>query len=330
MASAANYFVETRRARATFNKKLLLALVCISPILYSVDTDTWREWEVALFGALTAMLGFVCGVRPKVSSDVVIILLYGVFLTFQQMLIPMTPYFGTKYGVLMAAALVPSLMLRWMDWRYVDLNRLLDVVMKAISLVLSATILASKILGIGETYEGHAGQRSFGFLGDSISPVIVFPILYFLFERKWLYAAVMCLVLLLTGGKAASVMLLVAFLIMVVLNAHWILRPTVVAVLFGLGLYVYPQIEARISPEGYEYSWNTRTISYELGWQAFERSPWYGVGINQTMKDLVSRGDELARDRGIKRYYEVFQIHNAFIRSLAETGVLGFSLLVAL
>ncbi|MBN8528761.1 MAG: O-antigen ligase family protein [Caulobacterales bacterium] len=307
----------------------LVFFLFLIPFAYSDDNDLLRAPKVVLVGVVALCFGFVMAGRYRVRPEMIFLMLYGALLTLQQLVIPNGDLvFGLQYAVVMVAAFLPALTLAAVPWDLNRIERLWDLAIRVITVVIVVNSLLSRLFGLGETFSGSGG-RYFGYLGDSISPVIVFPTLYFILSRRLLWAGACLLALWLTGGKAALVMLGLGLLLIPLTR----FRPFVV--ILGLiafvviGLWLYPTVASVLESDHLVYSWNTRLLSYEIGWRHFQDSPVWGVGINQSMIGLQAEAQNLAGIRGMTRYWDVGQVQNSFLRTLAETGTIGFVLLLS-
>lgn len=318
------------------SRYLLPFLFFLIPLSYSIDNDPYRAWEVLFWGGFTMLLALSSSVRLRAEPEFVVIFVYAMVLTFQQFLIPGGQlWFGAQYALVFAAAFLPSLVLRWLSWSVDDFNRYWDAAIKGLSLVILVNILGSRLLGWGELYIGGiSGGRYFGYLGDAISPVIVFPLIYFFLERRYGWMTLMLGALMLTGGKTAAVLLVAAPFLMVVVRMRPIMQFIALCAIPVLALtseaLLNDLVRTVTSDPLVSYSFNTRLLSYEVGLDYFKGSPIWGIGINQSMLDIRWDANALAHYQAITEYWRVDQIHNAFIRALAETGVIGFGVLVGL
>lgn len=298
------------------------------PFAYSNDNDLFRTQKVMLVGAVALGFGFVMAGRYRFRPELVFLALYGALLTLQQLVIPNGDLvFGLQYAVVMAAAFLPALTLAAVPWDLNRMERLWDLAIRVITVVIVANILASRLFGLGETFSGSGG-RYFGYLGDSISPVIVFPALYFILSRRLLWAGACLGALWLTGGKAALLMLALALALIPLTRFRSFVVVLGLIAFVVVGVWLYPTVASVLESDHLVYSWNTRLLSYEVGWRHFQDSPIWGVGINQSMIGLKTEAQNLADIRGMTRYWDVGQVQNSFLRTLAETGVIGFCLLL--
>lgn len=300
------------------------------PFAYSDDNDLFRTYKVLGIAAIALGFGFVVAARYRLRPEMLFLALYSALLILQQLVISSGDLlFGAQYALVMIAAFVPALTLYAVSWDINRIEKLWDLAIRILAVVIVTNTFLARLFGFGESFSG-AGGRYFGYLGDSISPVIVFPTLYFILGRRYLWAAACIGALLITGGKAALLMLGLA-LALIPLTRF----PTFVVILglfafVVIGLWLYPAVTALLESDHLVYSWNTRLLTYEIGWRHFQESPVWGVGINQSMVGLKAEAQNLAGIRGMTRYWDVGQVQNSFIRSLAETGIIGFSLLAFL
>lgn len=311
------------------------ALLALVPFVYSADEDPYRAWEVVGVGAIALLLAGVLSFKMRFQADHLLVIAYCVLLVAQPLLIPgFSLWFGFQYAIVMLAAFVPAWIIVGIRWRPLDFEAGVDIGMRLIAIVIVLNIVGGRLLAFGESYvsELNQGGRSFGFLGDSISPVIIFPMIYFAVQGRLLWAAVLVIALVLTGGKTAMLMAMLVLPLLLLTRGPRFVQIASMLAMFFIGFLVYPAMESFVAQlirdDTVAYSWNTREISYRVGWQYFIENPWVGVGINQSMQDIKLDADEVAYFDGITRYFNVYQIHNPYVRALAETGVFGFGILV--
>ncbi|HEY8618265.1 O-antigen ligase family protein [Phenylobacterium sp.] len=303
----------------------------LAPFIYSNDNSNYRAYEVLAVGITIAVLALLTPLRMRRQAEWFIVGGYALLLIIQQLALTYGSIrFGAQYALVMIFAFAPAWAVHSIQWRPQDFAISWDFAIRLASAFLLVNLVGSRLFGFGEIASGMQGQRYFGFLGDSISPILAFPLLYFLVRRQFLWVSAMGLGMLLTGGKAALVMLVVALCLMLLTKTPWLVRLASLPVFIFVGAFASPKIMALLGSPAVQYSWNTRLLSYELGWRLFLKSPVFGVGINQSMVNLAPQADALAGSRGMTRYWIVGQIHNAFIRTMAETGVLGLIALLSL
>jgi hypothetical protein len=318
------------------SRYILPFIFFLIPLTYSIDNDPYRAWEVLFWGGFTMLLVLINFAHLRSVPEFFLIIVYAAVLMLQQYLIPDGQlWFGAQYALVFAAAVLPSLVISWISWSIDDFNRCWDAAIKALSVVFLVSILGSLLLGWGESHIGGlAGGRYFGYLGDSISPVIVFPLIYFFLEKRYGWVILMLGMMLLTGGKAAALLLAAVPFFMLLLRLRPLVQFIVISAITLTALLLdasFSDLMRAITNDPFlSYSANTRTLSIEVGLEYFKDSPIWGIGINQSMLEISSDSDTMASRAGIIEYWPVEQIHNPFIRALAETGVIGFSVLVGL
>lgn len=304
------------------------------PLSYSFDNDPYRAWEVMIWAGLALTIAIGYSIRFRWAAEVNIALVYGVVLVLQQLFIERgSLWFGVQYALVFAAAIVPSLLLRSLKWSPIAFARGWDAAIKGLSIIIVFNVLGGYLFGWGESYVGGLNVgRYFGYLGDSISPVIVFPICYFFFERRYVWVILLLGCMVLTGGKAAALLLLACPVLLIVIRMRLRVQLLAGIVLLASGTIwdyatnvLFQQI---LTDPLFTYSYNTRMLSYGVGISYFQHSPIWGIGINQSIVSMGWDSEVLAVQENTKEYWPVYQIHNAFIRALAETGLVGFSVLV--
>ncbi len=305
--------------------------VCLflTPLLYSNDQDEYKVLKIMAVAMIS-----VCAIvytRSRIRSWTMpsIAFAYAAVLILQSIAVVTADLrFNIQYAAVFAAAIIPSIAIEALPVKKKVLEQVIGIAFATLSLIILANIFGGRILGFGESFEGLQGGRNFGFLGDSITPVIILPLLYFLLRRNLIGAALMILCLILTGGKAGGLMLIAALFLIPL----FVLRGPLRYFLLGLGAagiyFLYPYVAELLESDKLQYSWNTRQLSYEIGIRLFTESPIWGVGVNQSMEGMSARAELDAHLRGLTRYWVVGQIHNSFVRSMAETGLIGLSVLI--
>lgn len=310
---------------------LLVYLLMLTPLLYGQDGDNYRAWEVAAVAVLVFSCATYVPVRPMRSTLAAILATYCILLVVQQFVIQHGNFFfGVKYAVAMTTVFIPAFVIQSVRWEPADFPVLWDRAMRVLAVLFIVNFFGSRILGLGQVDVGMQGTRAFGLLGDSFSPIPIFPLLYFFFRREYLWSLAMLGALLLTGGKAALVMLFATFVLYSLLKGSWSVRlvtAAVVIVVIGVGAPVLLKMAESIPVLA--FSINTRLISFEMAWGFFTSSPLVGIGINQSMADAAGHGIEIAKLANLSFYYSVYQVDNAFLRTLAETGLIGLAILLA-
>jgi O-antigen ligase len=321
------------------NAKLALTLLVFSPLVYSADGDPYRAYKVLLIGALFLLISppkinlLTFRFRYTAASVLAIALLIAIqpiFVVRAELL------YNLKYIIALLACFLPSLC--FMNRSPIDVTSQLVFIDKALHVLFGVAILSlvlSSVTGLGEIYsEGRQfQQRSFAWLGDSFSPVMVFFLFYFFFRRSFIGVLISAVCLIgIMQAKMAIGMAAFGCLIYILIFGKQTARLILIAVV-GLVFLFLPKIFdlAFTHIFNFEYSLNNRLLSFDSGLLFFQSSPWLGVGANQTFTLLSSSFDitTLNRYEGGILYYDFFQIHNSFIRILAELGFIGFLLFTA-
>lgn len=308
--------------------KIALTLLMLSPLIYSVDNDPFRTYEVMIVAAVSSALVFMDGLRGLRKWDVVPIVLFCTIVIVQQLVISNgSVSFGAQYALVMMCMFIPAWAMQAARFRLKNFVGAAALASNGLFVVAVASIYISFFFEIGEVYDGYGSMRAFAWLGDSFTPVIVFLVILFALQGRWLRVTALLGALFMTGGKAAILMLAAAPVI------HALVFPLPLTRKIGLvssvalaALLVYSCRDAILSDDisGFDVSYNTRLLSVEIGIQHFRDNPWFGLGINQSMKTIEHEADIGASAVGVMAH-PVYQIHNAFIRTAAETGIGGLS-----
>lgn len=303
----------------------------LSPLIYSIDGDPYRTLEVLSVTLLSLILFIRRTIYKTFILDIISMFLFSGFLIVQQFFIGSGDLgFGINFFIVFIAAFAPFWMLRSTHWYYRDLEGDLTKGINLLFWIAFLSISVSFFTGMGERYNGGiAGYRAFGFLGDSFSAVMVFLILFYMINNYKYYAFMSGLVLIMMGGKTAIVMVvfcMTLYLLFIKKSA----TSKVLGVALGTCLVTVPLVLGVIvsNLQNVEFSMMNRLISYKLGIEYFLESPVFGIGINQGLGRSRYDAISLAEAEGITNYFPVYQVQNAFLRTLSETGLIGFSLML--
>ena len=303
----------------------------LSPLIYSIDGDPYRTLEVLSVALLSLILFIRRTIYKTFILDIISMFLFSGFLIVQQFFIGSGDLgFGINFFIVFIAAFAPFWMLRSTHWYYRDFEGDLTKGINLLFWIAFLSISVSFVTGMGERYNGGiAGYRAFGFLGDSFSAVIVFLILFYMINNYKYYAFISGLVLIMMGGKTAIVMVvfcMTLYLLFIKKSA----TSKVLGVALGTCLVTLPLVLGVIvsNLQNVEFSMMNRMISYKLGIEYFLENPVFGIGINQGLGRSRYDAISLAEAEGITNYFPVYQVQNAFLRTLSETGLIGFSLML--
>ena len=303
----------------------------LTPLIYSVDGDPYRTYEVLAVALLSSVFFIRLTMYKTYILDIVCVFLFSSFLIIQQFFISNGDiFFGVNFFITFMAAFIPFWMLRSAHWHYSGFEQGLK---KAINLVFWVAVLSisfSFFTGFGETYVGGiAGYRAFGFLGDSFSPVMVFLFLFYLISDLKFRAFISLVVIIMMGAKTALIMLVFSVAIYFMFIKKTATNKITGAALAGLlGIFLLNFNTFFTNVGNTEFSMINRLLSYQIGYQFFVESPVFGIGMNQGLLRVESEAMLLAESKGIDNYFPVHQVHNSFLRILSETGLIGFSLFV--
>ncbi len=313
--------------------KYKLTFFFLTPLLYSIDIGPYWQYEVLLVAFVVTVMFMRSRIARESYLDVGLVLLYALHLIVQQFFIDQgNVTFGIQFFIATLIAYIPFWVVRGTHWHIRDLTLGFRTGIHALFWITFLSIVSSYFLGIGERYpSGIAGYRAFGYLGDSFTPVIVFLLLYFVFERRYLFVGLCFGTLLMTGGKAALMLSVVSLAIYVILLS----RSTLIRMLAVLTTGLLTLLSINLSnlswlDAKFEYSLNNRLFSIQIGLEYFRENPIFGIGINQALDRISYDVDRLAASLQTTAYYPVYKISNAYVSALAETGIVGFAFLILL
>jgi O-antigen ligase len=326
--------------RRNLVNRLLLVLLVVSPLLYADDTSTVRTLQVGLVGLLFLGLAMppLFSVALWGRSGVAWMLALALLILQQPALVAGAGVlFNLKWLVFFLLCFVPVLCLA--DRRTVDVQRDSAFVrrwLNRVFLLCAGSLIVSAFTGAGEVFleAGPLQRRAFAWLGDSFPPVMVFFFFFYLFARRPFSTllAALCIVLVMQAKMAVgmAVLGLLGYLVLTSRSAGKALFLGAI----GAGVLLLPALPDILSANlhNFDYSVNNRLLSFNAGLEFFLSSPWFGVGANQTFTYLsaaaTSTGAAL-EDAGIP-YYEFNLIHNSLLRVLAEMGLTGGLVFLAL
>jgi hypothetical protein len=315
--------------------RFLIALLIFSPLFYSEDGDPLRYIKVGLISLLFLMLATpnfdVLSFWRRSRTGSVLFMLFAI-LAQPLFSSDISAIFNIKYVIYMLLALMPLICIS--SFRQPPTPKdihFIDRALYCLFALTSASLLFSAITGIGEVY-GHGDfldSRSFAWLGDSFSPVMVFFAFYFILTKRHLSAilAIFCTIQIMQG-KTAIGMLILGPIVYLSIMGRWFSKIVAGIIILCLILSL-PELSNQL-PEhisNFNHSLNNRLLSFNAGIELFHSSPWLGIGINQSPNLLGSRFNYL-RDFLIESqipFYDFLTIHNTFLRILAELGIVGFT-----
>ena len=321
----------------------MLGLLIFSPLFLSVDGDPYRAYEVASIGLLFMLIKiFKMGnVKLCFKFGIPYIIGIAVLTIIQPALLESAGlFFNIKIATTLIACFVPLLALSNCDVK--EAANEVKFITKALNFVFIIAIVSlvfSYTTGIGEVYDEGLNRRAFAWLGDAFSPVMAFFFYYFTFRNKLISAAIAALcIIVIMKAKMCIIMVALGYLayLFIISKSVSTLRrlclyiAIVCSVSIGVILFITAQDYLTKDTNSISLTGNTRLLSLEAGLAFFRSSPWLGVGANQTFTLLNSGFDIEALDNYDKNnpFFEINQVHNSFIRVLAELGIGGFLLFV--
>jgi O-antigen ligase len=326
-----------RLSAKSLGSAAVLLLLITTPLLYSADGDANRSFKVIAVGAIFLVLciGSFQRLGLWIRTGLIAIAFACGLIAIQPVFVADLSYqFNVNFAIVLFCSALPIIAAGGAGGAPRFNSQLAGVLINTLIYVSTGSIIVSSITGLGEVYLGAGvGQgRAFGWLGDSFSPVVVFFIFYTALARNYfgLAVSVVCLVLVMQAKMAVGMVVFGAGLYLLIFGSSFV-RILVLLALVGC-LAAIPEMEqwALGNLHNFDYTLNTRLLSIEAGLDFAASSPWFGVGVNQTYAILSQASGDFAREYwgASEAYYDFFQIHNSFVRTVAEQGAVGLCLLV--
>jgi len=316
--------------RRRISTRLLLLLLIFSPLIYSIDGDPYREYEL-----IGVALTFLIIAIPKITGQKFLFKSGLNFMLAIVLLIGVQPFFleavrlndSLKFIIVLLASFLPMLYFSKPNPHRAEVNIFFIVnSLKALFAISVISLFISYFFGLGEVYiEGS--KRAFAWMGDSFSPVIIFFLYYYYFKKSALgiFLSIAC-ILFIMQAKMAIIMAVFGLLFFTYLFGNRS-KKLLVGIFIAFGILTLPFLLDLASKNihNFDYSFNNRLLSFASAWDFFISSPWLGVGANKTLALLIDGFDVsgLSNFDSGKPFYEFVQIHNSFLRVLAELGLLG-------
>ena len=308
-----------------------ITLFFLAPLIYSIDGDPYRTYEVLAAAGLFLAIFMKRNFHKTHTLDIISIFLFSGFLIIQQFFIRAGDLiFGINFFVTFIAAFLPFWLLRSVHWHYPSLESGLLNGINLLFWIAFLMISLSYFTGIGERYSGGiAGYRAFGFLGDSFSAVMVFFFLFYMINGSKNRTFISGIVILMMGAKAAIVMVIFCMALY-----FTFIKKSAIHKFFGVAQVIclasipfgFDWLMSNL--QNLEFSMMNRLLSYGIGIQYFLESPIFGIGINGGLLRTSDEAAVLAESLGIANYFPVYQVQNPYLRILSETGLIGFFLLM--
>ena len=242
-----------------------------------------------------------------------------------------------------------------------DRDRLIEGAITAAEFFIIGQLFLSFFLGIGEHHDYRSGVvRAFGFLGDSMSPILGFFVLKHALDRRPVRCLLSAFALAITGGKMALAIIFVGLIGLLLLRRDFWrpMRNGFVAILLAqlalqlsfalelppnkfVDLYAEDPLLAEEQSLGKRIEWlvkdiaasgSRRVLSLVAGIDIAYRHPLVGVGYLQTAKQIpvVATRDPFGVDKFLEApkvsWSKVKAVDNASLRMAAELGIVGLVL----
>ena len=315
-------------------------LLILTTLLYSFNLLEWREEEVLAVAVVAVFFLALLLQRYLVipnRMEIAVVVLFSTLVVGQQYFVADgSTVFGVKYALVLVATFVPYWIAHTLGGTGVPgLERTVASAIGVLLFVTTITLFTSYLFGKGEVHMQPSGHiRAFGWLGDAFSPVIVFLVIYYFFRRLYLIAGLAIVMLLVTGAKSAFLMLILSPLVLLFSAASLRLRVLLaglyLVLLLGALIFAAPIFESMSDLFQADYSYYTRILSIYSGLDYFFSAPLTGIGVNQSLMFVEVDSRQHADVMGVESHFSVYQIDNAIVRTAAETGVLGLTLLLLL
>ena len=345
----------------------ILVFVVVNEIFTLLsENNEWREEILAIFALLSFLYAFIYIkiIYPHMKLFLIGVIGLAFWAIFQQVLIQDggSLVFGIKWGAALILSLSPLLVITAANrngYRYLAIN----VALFFAEIYIALQLLSSYLFNFGETYIYSDGStRAFGFLSDSISPVIAFFVIKNLLEHRHYRFVIAFFCLMITGGKMAIIMAIIMFFYMLYVCKG---RKFSVKKYLFLGFvgYLILQILSISLSEGYENksspsssiavkifdagylqkklshlygdyinAGGNRLFSIIAAIEIFQQNPVVGIGVNKSMGFISSLDDgfPFIEDFSISNADQIWagvkQIHNPTFRIMAEMGGIGLFL----
>lgn len=312
--------------------QLPMVLLIVSPLVYSGAGYLRFPAALLLAGACSVLW---LGRRVRIHrGEFALVGLYIATLLVQPFYVPeVWSKLVIGHAAFIFAMFVPAWAIYSSSLRLAGLEKAAAQSMEVLLFVTVISIYVSYFFNVGEIVAASSDTyRAFAWLGDRFTPVIVLQIIFFAMQRSLVRVAALFAALLMTGGKSATLLLGIAPLLYA-LFAPMPLRKRVAlalgVLLTGLAAnFGWDLILSKLFP-GADWAINSRLLANQVGIMYFLENPWFGVGIDQSIYITVDMMKSIIEFNGVNAY-TMPRIHNAFIRTAAETGIFGLTALVGL
>ena len=319
----------------SIRKNLIGLLFFLHPLIYIVDGDIYRNYEV-LGVFILSIIAFKNLNSINFKSEKRYLLLFYIYIFIQQFFIENRDFaFGMRFFITFVSASLPFWLFENYKFNIQDFSKIIDLAINIIFYVCFINYIFSYLFNFGEVYESGGillDKRAFGILGDSFTPILNFLQIYFISKKQYQKFLFSFFFLIITGGKAGIFMSLFILIIdfFIKKKSYFKRKSFIISLLISLiiALFISQSYQINEFISGIEYSYNNRILSFELGLNYFQDSPLIGIGINKGLERAAFDSEALANFYGIESYANVWQVQNNFLRLLSETGIIGISLIL--
>ena len=305
--------------------KTYLLLFSISPVLYIFEGSI--RIYLSLFIALTFLLSF-----PKFKifiSDRFSFwtLFYCLLFLLQYQIIG-----NESFTIALSSALglylmfIPfQIIIKNFNYKPKIIKKIWDKFILFFIVITSTSILSARFFGVGTIFESvEKGNRYFGFMPDSASPIIVFLLLYLIVNKKWIKALILFSLFILLQAKAAIMLFvacIISYLLFPVFRKNKI-RTVIIFILLLISTDLFIKNYTTITENfhNYEYSYNNRVLMITSAWDLFSSNYITGMSSGQIEKELPTVMYQKSADN---YYYNSRRIYNPILHAAASLGFLG-------
>lgn len=309
-----------------------LVLLMVSPLVYS-GPGNLRFPAALVLASACAVLWLARGFRIR-WVEFALVSLYGLTLIVQPYFVPgVWAKLVIGHALFMFAMFVPAWAIYSSSARLRGLEKAAARSMNVLFVITVISIYISYFFDIGEVIAASSDtRRAFAWLGDRFTPVIVLQIIFFSMQKSWLRVMALLAALLMTGGKSAMLLLMMSPLLYVLFVPMPLRKRAVIVfavVVTALAAYFgWDSVLSKVFP-GADWALNSRMLANQVGLKYFLDNPWFGVGIDQSIYRAADTMESIIENSGAQAYI-MPRIHNAFLRTAAETGIFGLAALVGL
>lgn len=343
---------------------VLVWAVILGPLVVTTVRQEWRIEFLSFLALATAILASKSLRRIVYATWIVWCGIGGLtlWIVLQTQFTPSGPsiLYEAKAAVALVVTLVAFALIPLVN-RDGDRDHVIGWAVTAAEFFIIVQLLVSFFSGLGEHHSYPSGAvRAFGFLGDSMSPILGFFVLKHALDRRPVRCFLSAFALAITGGKMALAIIFVGLIGLLLLRRDFWrpMRNGFVAILLAqlalqlgfalelppnkfVDLYAEDPLLAEEQSLGKRIEWlgkdivasgSRRVLSLVAGIDIAYRHPLVGVGYLQTAKQIpvVAARDPFGVGELMKApkvaWSKVKAVDNASLRMAAELGIVGLVL----